>query len=77
MKFYPRKCANCGLGMDEGYILYDSDTLCSSSCLSEYLHAHDIAYYTEWDELDVDDTVYDVEGNEYILNKKEKEDGNK
>ena len=77
MKFYPRKCENCGCGMDEGYLMDDIVTLCSSDCLTEYLHRIDTLYFTEWDELDTHDTVFDEDGNEFSIKKKEKEDGNK
>ena len=69
----------CGKGMTEGYLLYDSIPLCSTSCLTEYLYEiDDTCYFTEWEDSDYIDVMYDNEGNSWSVNKiKEKENGNK
>lgn len=72
MTFYPRKCDNCGCGMDTGYIWTDSaETFCGTDCLIEWLYQDDTCFYTEWDmESDSDGEVYDERGNKWKIEKK-------
>jgi len=72
MNLYPRKCAMCGKGMNEGYLLHDSIPLCSTGCLSQYLYeVEDTCYYTEWEDEDVIDDMYDEQGNPWSVTKGE------
>ena len=70
MQLHPRKCSMCGTGMREGYLLYDSIPLCSSSCLTQYLYEiDDTCYFTEWEDSDYIDVMYDNQGNSWSVNK--------
>ena len=60
---YPRKCDNCGKGMNEGWC-WDMGYACSDECLfvDGYTKSQlkkdlemDAIYWTEWEELDYDE----------------------
>ena len=60
---YPRKCDNCGKGMNEGWC-WDMGYACSDKCLfvDGYTKSQlekdlemDTIYWTEWEELDYDE----------------------
>jgi hypothetical protein len=60
---YPRKCDNCGKGMNEGWC-WDMGYACSDKCLfvDGYTESQlkedlemDTIYWTEWEELDYDE----------------------
>ena len=70
MTFYPRKCDNCGCGMDTGYLWDSTETFCTTDCLLESLYHDEVCFYTEWDvENDSDGEVYDEKGNEWVIKK--------
>lgn len=57
-KLYPRKCVECGEGMQEGYLSEDGDTWCSDDCLftkgytpEQYQKDHeaDTCFWTDWE----------------------------
>lgn len=73
---YYRKCANCGRGMNEGYVIYD-ETYCSDECRASAISDTDyeanyadedndddnvFCYWTEWDEADEGEPIYNAEG---------------
>lgn len=77
MRIFARVCSVCSKGMNKGYLCCD-ETFCSEACLSksfEYTYnswaEHYEAmggddgscYYTEWEEIDAGDDVYDEKGN--------------
>jgi len=65
MKVYPRKCTNCGKGMEEGHLWDDCETFCTTDCLTEWLYNNGVCIYTTW-EID-DEEVFDEKGNEWTL----------
>ena len=70
MTFYPRKCDNCGCGMDTGYLWDSTETFCTTDCLLEWLYHEEVCFSTEWDvENDSDGEVYDEKGNEWVIKK--------
>jgi hypothetical protein len=79
-KQFARKCDNCNKGMNEGYLVNDSEYYCSDECLhtkhteKEYkeLYEDDNAYYTEWsdDDIDYDDEpIYETNEKKYKVTK--------
>jgi len=68
MKHYPRKCDECGMGMDEGYVLHDVQTFCSKECFFDavwidYLYKHGLVYWTSW-HIEEGETRYTPSGEE-------------
>jgi len=70
----PRQCANCGVGMTEGYYVLDDFYSCSQDCMVQDLYDRDIYYWTTWEddilvELEAGEPCYDSKGNAYYLTK--------
>jgi hypothetical protein len=75
---YARRCDVTGKGINEGYVFCDGVFYCSTEEQAlaevkkdgydtlEQAYEDDFYYYTEWEEIDYDDTYYDEHGNEYV-----------
>lgn len=66
LHLFPRRCANCGCGMREGFLSEGSETFCSSGCafgpeseyqkyLNDWNDDGEVEFFwTEWHQLDWD-----------------------
>lgn len=73
MRLYPRKCEECGKGMDDGWLVYGDTTICSTECLSNFLYREDVCFYTEWEDEDISsgEPMYTSSGDEVYLKKED------
>ena len=68
--YYPRTCQVCDKGMEEGYMVYDSYTVCSEQCLIDGGYVEncktideDQIFWTDWYDSDnYWDEVYLADG---------------